>query len=460
MTIPAAPPEPADAKAVGVDQIGTGEDGAHWNGPIAAGPPRGALIFVLITILLDTMALGMVLPVLPHLITQLLIGHPLSAKLAHRLHRLPGGTVSAAAVIYGLFNTVFALMQFFFSPAIGTLSDRFGRRPLILASNIGLGLNYLLMAGAPTLQWLFVGRMASGITGASIGTASAYIADTTPPEGRPQAFGLLGAAFGLGLMLGPAIGGLLGEYSIRAPFVLAGVLSLANGCYGFFVLPESLARDHRHGFSWRRANPVGALGFLGKHRELLGLATVGFLSNLAQVSLPSVVVLYAMHRYGWTTGVVGLTMASAGIAVGFVQVVLVGRVVGRFGDRAALIAGLLFGAAGLVLAGLAPDSAVFWTAIPLLALWGLSGPVVQAIMTRHVKAAEQGRLQGANTSLTGISELAGPLLFTLTFAYFVNRGHELWESGAPFVVAALILVGAAGLAVRATRGEGVLRPQG
>ena len=421
----------------------------------AAAPPssRAAITFIFITVLLDTMALGMVLPVLPSLIAQLLVGHPLSAGLANKLHRLPGGTVSLTAAIYGLFNTVFALMQFFFSPMIGSLSDRFGRRPLILASNVGLGLNYALMFWAPNLAWLFIGRLASGITGASVGTASAYIADTTSPEKRPQAFGRVYAAFGAGLMLGPAVGGLLGEYSTRLPFIIAAVLSLANATFGLFALPESLPRDQRHGFAWKHANPVGALGLLRRHPELLGLASVAFLSNLAQVSLASVVVLYAMHRYGWSTGKVGVTMAVVGVAIGFVQVVVIGRVVRRFGSRATLVAGLLFGAVGLVMAGLAENQYAFWAAVPVMALWGLSGAAVQTLMTRHVTKAEQGKLQGANASLTGISELLGPLLFTLTFAYFVSPGHPMAEAGAPFLLSALILLGAALWAWWATRGE-------
>ena len=418
-------------------------------------PPSGraALTFIFVTVLLDTMALGMVLPVLPGLIAQLLVGHPLSAGLASKLHKLPGGTVSLTAALYGLFNTVFALMQFFFSPMIGSLSDRFGRRPLILASNTGLGLNYALMFWAPNLGWLFVGRLLSGITGASVGTASAYIADTTSPERRPQAFGRIYAAFGAGLMLGPAVGGLLGEYSARLPFIIAAVLSLTNALFGLFALPESLPKDQRHGFAWKHANPVGALSLLRRHPELLGLTSVAFLSNLAQVSLASVVVLYAMHRYGWSTGKVGVTMAAVGVAIGLVQVVLIGRIVRRFGNRATLVAGLLFGAAGLVMAGLASNQYAFWAAIPLMALWGLSGAAVQTLMTRHVTKAEQGKLQGANASLTGISELLGPLLFTLTFAYFVSPGHPMAEAGAPFLLSAVILAGAAGCAWWTTRGE-------
>ncbi len=425
-----------------------GTDGEPAKAPETAA--RAALVFILVTILLASMALGMVAPVLPHLVTELLSGHALSPRL---LRHLPGGTVSTAAAVYGLFNTVFALMQFFFSPVIGSLSDRFGRRPLILASNTGLGLNYSLMAWAPNLQILFIGRLVSGVTGASFGTASAYIADTTPPEKRPEAFGMIGAAFGVGLVIGPALGGLLGEYSTRLPFIVAAALSLANAAYGLLVLPESLPKALRSGFSWKRANPIGALGLLRRHPDLAGLATVAFLSNLAQVSLASTVVLYAMHRFGWTTGTVGVTLTVTGVALVIVQVGVVGPVVSWFSNRIALVAGLLFGAVGLFIAGISSNSIFFWCGIPVIALWGLAGAANQTLMTRHVAAAEQGQLQGANASLTGISELIGPSVFTLTFAYFVSPGHRIWEAGAPFVLGSVILLFAAAWAFFATRNE-------
>jgi DHA1 family tetracycline resistance protein-like MFS transporter len=402
------------------------------------GRSRNALVFILVTILLDSMALGMVAPVLPKLITQVLAGHPISLS-PQIAERLPGGTVALAAAVYGLFNTVFALMQFFFSPVIGSLSDRFGRRPLILVSNIGLGLNYLLLAWAPNLAWLFVGRLLSGITGASFGTASAYIADTTPPERRSEAFGMVGAAFGLGLVIGPGLGGLLSDVSARLPFVVAGCLSLANAAYGLLVLPESLPPSMRSGFSWKRANPVGSLILLRRHPDLFGLAGVAFLSNLAQVALGSTVVLYAMHRFGWTTGRVGVTLAVTGIAMALVQVFVVGPVVKRLGNRWTMIVGLSFGALALFWAGVAPNEVLFWAGIPLIALWGLFGAANQTLMTRHVKPVEQGQLQGANASITGISELIGPLIFTLIFAYFVTPGHSIAEAGAPFLMGGLIL---------------------
>lgn len=412
---------------------------------------RRALAFIFITVLLDAMALGMVTPVLPRLVTELLVGFRVRPEM---IAHLPGGAVSLAAVIYGLFHTVFALMQFFFSPAIGAFSDRFGRRPLILVSNVGLGLNYLLMAWAPTLQWLFLGRLLSGVTGASLGTASAYITDVTTPEKRAQAFGMLGAAFGLGFILGPAIGGPLGEVHPRLPFQIAAAFSLINAAYGFFVLPESLPKSMRRGFQWRRANPIGALDLLRRHPELVGLAGVAFLSNLAQVSLPTTVVLYVMHRYHWSTGQIGLTLAVCGVAIAAVQILVLGPFVRRFGNRTAMVAGLCFGVAGLAVAGLAGTGAQLWLAIPILALWGLSGPAVQVLMTHHVQAFEQGQLQGANASLTGISELAGPAIFSLTFAWFVRPGQPMENSGAPFLLGAGLLLIAGAWGWWATRGNG------
>lgn len=403
----------------------------------AARRGKAALAFIFITVLLDMMALGMVAPVLPQLVTEYL-----------------SGDTATAAAVFGLFNTVFALMQFFFSPVIGALSDRFGRRPMILISNLGLGLNYVLMAWAPNLYWLFVGRVISGVTGASFGTASAYIADTTPAEGRAHAFGMLGAAFGVGFVLGPAFGGVLGEhFGPRAPFWVAAGLSLANALYGVVVLPESLPKDSRTGFCWRRANPIGALILLRRHPELFALAGVIFLSNLAQVSLPSTVVLYATHRYGWGPTSLGITLALVGVALIVVQVGVVGRFVRAFGSRAGLVTGLLFGVAGLAICGLAPTGAHLWMGIPILALWGIAGPSGQGIMTRHVTASEQGQLQGANASLVGIAELIGPGIFTLTFAYFVRGGQPVERSGAPFLLAAALLLVAAVWAFFATRRE-------
>jgi MFS transporter, DHA1 family, tetracycline resistance protein len=386
---------------------------------------RAALVFIFITIVLDMLAVGMIVPVLPNLVASFL-----------------GGDTAKAARMYGIFGTVWALMQFVFAPLQGAMSDRFGRRPIVLLSNFGLGLDYILMAVAPTLSWLFVGRVISGITAASVPAASAYIADVTPEEKRAKAFGMLGAAFGLGFIVGPAVGGLLGNISPRLPFWVAAALSLLNAMYGLFVLPESLGRDKRAPFSWARANPVGSLKLLSSHHELFGLAGVTFLSALAHDSLPSTFVLYADYRYGWTTRTMGFALATVGICYGLVQGALVGRIVGRIGERLALVIGLLFGAIGFGIYGFAALGWIFWLGIPLMSIWGISGPAAQGMMCRRVSASEQGQLQGAIGSLRGISGMLGPVLFTRTFAAFIGQWRGWNLPGSPFLLSSMLLLSA------------------
>lgn len=377
------------------------------------------------------LALGMIIPVLPVLVESML-----------------GGDTVQAAHVYGIFGTLWALMQFLCSPLLGALSDRFGRRSIVLLSNFGLGFDYVLMALAPTIGWLFVGRVLSGITSASISTATAYIADVTPPERRAGAFGMLGAAFGIGFVVAPAVGGLLGGADPRLPFWVAAALSLLNGSYGLFVLPESLPRERRGRFSWRRANPVGALELLRAHQGLVGLAVVAFLGHLAHYVLPSTMVLYAGHRYGWDERAVGLSLAGVGLCAAVVQGALVRPVVGRFGERPVLLVSLVFGAAGFAMYGLAPTGLLFLTGIPVMAIWGLSGPAMQGLMTRRLGAGEQGQLQGALASLHGIAGLVGPGLFTQVFA----AGLAGWDlPGAPFLLSAALLLAGLLVAGRAAR---------
>ncbi|HTT36297.1 MAG TPA: TCR/Tet family MFS transporter [Burkholderiales bacterium] len=397
-------------------------------------PGRNALAFIFITVVLDVLALGIVIPVLPKLVESFL-----------------GGNTARAAQIYGVFGTAWALMQLVFSPLLGALSDRYGRRPVILVSCFGLGLDYVLMALAPNLRWLFVGRVISGITSASFATAFAYIADVTPPEKRAASFGLVGAAFGLGFVLGPAAGGLLGGIDPRLPFWVAAGLSLANAMYGLFVLPESLPRQRRAAFSLRRANPVGSLVLLRSHPRLLGLATVNFLMNLSHVVLPSVTVLYMGYRYGWNESAVGLTLAGVGVCALVVQGGLVKPVVARFGERPALATGLAFGAAGFAVYGLAPTGALFLVGVPVMSLWGLAGPASQGLMTRLVGPSQQGQLQGANSSIMGVTGLIGPGLFTQAFATSIGPRASWHLPGAPFLLAALLMVVATGLALWVTR---------
>ena len=396
-------------------------------------PRRAAILFILITVLLDMLSFGIVIPVLPKLVEEFL-----------------SGDTAKAAVIYGLMGTAWALMQFICAPIQGALSDRFGRRPVVLLSNLGLGLDYLVMALAPNVVWLIIGRTISGIASSSFSTAGAYIADVTPVEERAAAYGKIGMVFGLGFVFGPALGGWLGSFDPRLPFWGAAALSLLNAGYGFFVLPESLPPQSRMAFGWRRANPAGSLVLLRSHHELFGLAAVAFLGYLAHAVLPSTAVLYMGYRYGWGTASVGLMLAGVGVAAMIVQGGLIRPITARFGERATLLAGSLSGAAGFFIYGVAPEGWIFCLGIPIMAFWGLSGPATQALMSRRVSLSEQGQLQGAIASINGIAGLLGPTLFTEVFAYFIGSGAVGHLPGAPFLLASLLLVGAGTIAWRTT----------
>jgi DHA1 family tetracycline resistance protein-like MFS transporter len=389
------------------------------------------VVFIFVTILLDMFALGLILPILPKLVESFV-----------------DNDTARAAEIFGLFGTAWALMQFLFSPVLGGLSDRFGRRPVVLLSNLGLALDYVLMALAPSLTWLFIGRVISGITSASISTAFAYIADVTPPEQRAATFGKIGVAFGAGFILGPAVGGLLGGMDPRLPFWVAAGLSFANTLYGLLILPESLPEDRRSPFHWKSANPLGALRLLGSDRVLTGLSVVNFLAQVAHVVLPSTFVLYATYRYGWDARTVGLTLAMVGVCSMAVQGLAIGPIVRRLGERRALLLGLLSGAAGFLIYGAAPTGPLFWLGIPVMSLWGVAGAATQALTTQRVAPDQQGQLQGATSSVQSMSQMLGPFLFTLTFAYFIGANAPVRLPGAPFLLAALLLLLALLLAMR------------
>ena len=397
----------------------------------SSSPRSAAVVFIFVTVVLDVLALGIIIPVLPKLVESFL-----------------GGDTATAAEMFGLFGTVWALMQFIFSPVLGALSDQYGRRRVILISCFGLGVDYIFMASAPTLWLLFIGRIISGITGASFTAAGAYIADVTPPEKRAAGFGMIGAAWGLGFVLGPALGGVLGAIDTRLPFWVAAGLTLLNAMYGLFVLPESLSVEHREKFSWKRANPLGSLKLLRSHPELFRLATVNGFFYLAHQVLPSVFVLYASFRYGWNEETVGLTLALLGVCGMIVQGGIVKRVVADFGERHTLLAGLLFGICGFAIYGLAPSGIIFWLGVLVFSLTGLYGPSSQGLMTRHVQPSQQGQLQGANNSIMGIAGVIGPGIFTLTFASFIGAQSDWHLPGAPFLLSALMLVAAFGLAWR------------
>ncbi len=398
---------------------------------------RATFIFIVITVTLDFLAFGIIAPVLPNLIVN-----------------FEGGNMVRASAITGYFGFAWALMQFLFSPVLGAWSDRFGRRPVILLSCLGLGLDYIFMAMAPTLRWLFVGRIISGITTSNVSTAFAYIADVTPPEGRAKRYGLLGAAFGLGFVVGPAVGGLLGHYSLRAPFWAAAGLSLANFLYGLFVLPESLPVEKRADSAWHMANPLGSLSLLRSHPELSGLAVVNTFYYLAHQSLPSVFVLYTEFRYGWTARGVGISLAVVGVFAAVVSGGMVGPYVKRFGERWSLISGLLFGVVGFVGMALAPSGWTFLAAIPFIALWGVAGPSMQSLMSQRVDPNAQGKLQGAINSLRALTGMAGPLLFTQVFAAAISATAIIHLPGAPYYLAALLLVTSMFVAVVVTNKHG------
>ena len=397
-----------------------------------AQPTRAAFIFIFFTVALDMLALGVMIPVLPKLVLE-----------------FEAGDMVRAASMVGIFSFGWALMQFLFQPLLGAASDRFGRRPVVLLSNLGLGLDYILMALAPNLIWLFVGRLVSGLTAASFSTASAYIADITPAEGRAARFGMLGAAFGLGFTLGPAIGGLLGAIDLRAPFWAAAALSLLNAAYGYFILPESLPPEKRTAkLVWRSANVAGGLALLRRTKLLKVLGVSVFLSFLAHASLASTFVLYADYRYAWDATTVGLTLAGVGIASTIVAGGIVRPSVKRFGEWKVLAVGLLCGAFSFAVYAFAPTTAMFLAGIPFGALWGLSEPAEQALMSRAIGPQEQGMLQGAIGSLRGIAGMIGPLIFAQAFAASVAAS---FFPGAAYMLASLLLVASFAVAWRGRR---------
>ena len=397
-----------------------------------AGAPRGrraAVGFILVTVLLDVLSGGIIIP-----------------SLAPLIQDMEGGDAAAAGAYMGVFAMTWAFAQFVASPVLGSLSDRFGRRPVILISLFGLAFDYVLMALAPSLGWLFIGRVISGLTAASFATASAYIADVTPPEERAQRYGLIGAAWGVGFIVGPAIGGVLADIDVRAPFLAAAALTFVAALYGLFILPESLKRENRAAIDLAKANPLGTLAFLRGHRELLPLASVSFLLQLAHNVLPVVYVLYATNRYGWDLKMTGLGMAAFGVGNIVVQMLLVKPVVARIGEWGALFTGLVFGGLGFLVMGLAPNGLWFILAAPVFCLIGLFNPGYQGLATRRVAASEQGRWQGANSSLMGLAGVIGPLVFGYAYAWEVSP-EGIGMPGTAFYLAATLHVAAMLLAL-------------
>jgi DHA1 family tetracycline resistance protein-like MFS transporter len=388
---------------------------------VPTAPRNASIAFIMIVLLLDTLGIGVVVPVLPRLIE----------SFVH-------GDLSAASHRYGVFIACYAVMQFVFAPIVGGLSDRFGRRVVILTSLAGAALDYVLLAFAPTLGWLFVGRVVAGMTGASFSAATAYIADVTPPEKRAASFGMVGAAFGVGFIIGPAAGGLLGGVSLRAPFLLAAALNFLNFVYGVFVLPESLPKDKRRAFSWRRANSFGAIKNLARNPVVLGLTVTVVCGNLAQQILQCIWALHTESRFGWGPAAVGLSLVFVGVTTAIVQGVLVKKTVARIGEKRAMLLGLVFSVSGYVAFALADRAWLLYVVMVPFALGGLVDPSTKALLTREVAANEQGELQGSLGTLMSLTSIVGPLLGTSLFARFAPAGSSPHIPGAAFFAAAAL----------------------
>jgi DHA1 family tetracycline resistance protein-like MFS transporter len=393
---------------------------------------QASLGFIFITLFLDIMGLGLVIPVLPKLIESFL-----------------NDDIARASTIYGVLVALYALMQFLFAPVLGNLSDRYGRRPVILLSLLGAGLDYLLLAFAPTLGWLFVGRVIAGVTAANLTTVTAYIADISPPEKRAQNFGLIGAAFGLGFILGPVLGGLLGNIDLRLPFFVVAGITLLNTLYGYFVLPESLKPENRRAFSWARANPVGSLVALQHYPTVINMAVITVLVGLASNFLHSIWVLYSQYRFAWGPSEVGWSLAVVGLVAAIVQGGLIGPVVRKLGEPLALTIGLGISAISYLLYGLATQGWMFYV-IPIFSAIGfIAGPSAQALISRGVKDDEQGAVQGAIASLTSLTGVVGPLVATNVFRLFISEQTPVRLPGAPFYLGSLLFLIALAVAVRA-----------
>lgn len=383
--------------------------------------PNNALLFIFITVLVDVIGLGIIIPIVPKLI-----------------ENLTGLGINEASKYGGWLLFSFAIMQFIFSPILGGLSDRFGRRPILLLSLFGLGLDYIFHAFAPSIAWLFVGRIIAGIMGASFSTATAYIADISSPEKRAQNFGLIGAAFGLGFIIGPVIGGISSKWGTNVPFLIAAGLTLLNVIYGYFVLPESLSKDNRRAFEWKRANPISSLKNLRKHPVVSGLVVSLVLTFIASHAVQSNWSFYTMYKFNWTAEIVGYSLAVVGVLVAFVQGFLIRKIIPRLGQVKSIYLGMSFSALGLLLFGLASESWMMFAFLIPYCLGGIAGPSIQGVISSQVPANEQGELQGALTSLMSLCGVFGPLLMTNLFAFATAKNSTFHVPGAPFFLASCL----------------------
>ncbi|HMI02085.1 MAG TPA: TCR/Tet family MFS transporter [Pedobacter sp.] len=389
-----------------------------------AAPRKAALGFIFITLLIDVMGWGLIIPVMADLIAQ-----------------LKGIPVNQASTYGALLLSVFAITQFLFSSVIGNLSDKFGRRPVLLSSLLGFGIDYIILALAPTYGWLFIGRIIAGITGASFTTATAYIADVSTDETtRAKNFGLIGAAFGLGFVLGPALGALLATWGIRAPFYAAAALCLLNCIFGYFFLPESLSKENRRSFEWKRANPFGSLKFLTRHPEIGGLALGFFLIYLGAQAVQGNWNFFTIYRFNWSEKMVGISLAVVGVLVGAVQAGLTRVINPKIGNEKSIYLGLSLYALGLILFAFATEGWMMFAFLIPYCLGGICGPSLQSIISGHVPSNQQGELQGALTSLMSLTTIIGPLIMNSTFAYFTSDKAPFYLPGIHFLIGAACML--------------------
>lgn len=384
---------------------------------------KRALSFIFITVLIDVIGLGIIIPVVPELIKELI-----------------GGNISEASHYSGYLGLAYGLMLFVFSPVLGGLSDRYGRRPILLLSLLGLGMDYLIMATAPSIAWLFVGRILAGICGASFTTATAFIADVSTPEKRAQNFGLVGAAFGIGFILGPMIGGICGHFGARIPFYIAASFSVLNFIYGYFVLPESLEIPNRRPFDWKRANPVGALMHLRKYPVISGLVVSFTLLMLAGKSVETTWTFFTMLKFSWNSIAVGVSLSVVGVLVALVQGGLIRVIIPKLGQKRSIYLGMFFYMLGLILFAFAQQGWMMYLFLIPYCLGGISGPALQGIMSGQVPVNEQGELQGALTSLMSVTTIIGPLLMNNLFSFFTGKSAPFYFPGAAFFLGAVLML--------------------
>jgi len=390
-----------------------------------ASQKKSAIGFIFITLLIDFTGFGIIIPVLPRLIEE-----------------LTGSGLSAAAVYGGWLTVSYSVMQFISAPVLGGLSDRYGRRPVLLASLFGLGVDYIFLAFAPTILWLFVGRIFAGITGASFTTAQAYIADVSEPEKRAQNFGMVGAAFGIGFIVGPVIGGIFSQFGLRVPFLISAGLALINWLYGYFILPESLELKNRRSFDWKRANPVGSLLHIRKYPALAGLLAALFLLYISAHSVQSTWTFYTMEKFQWNETWVGYSLGFVGIVVGIVQGGLIRVIIPKIGQVKAVYYGLILYVIGFILFAFATEGWMMFAFMLPYGLAGIFGPAMQGLISNGVEANAQGELQGVTAGLMSATSIIGPLIMTNLFSYFTNSKNPVFFPGAPFIFAALLTVAA------------------